>query len=93
MSTRHEPPGGPYCDDDLRRWWVAVEDCGYLEARRMVKGCAELDEWSRLRYRGRSMAYLWDCDEHDHELVAGTVPCEVEGCRYVMAWAFEVVER
>lgn len=97
--TAHVPPGGPYCDDELRRWWVAVEDCGYLEARRMVKGTAELDHWSRLSYEGRQMAYLWDGDEHTHDDdgepdedgFAGR--CEEEGCRYVMAWAFEVVER
>lgn len=96
MSTRHEPPGGPYCDDDGRMWWVAVEDCGYLEARRMVKGVVEMEPDQALAYHGREDGiHLWDeegcCadDEDDHDAAT----CDSGRCRHTEAWAFEVVER
>lgn len=89
-STVHVPPGGPYCSEDLGTWYVAVEDCGYAEARKLVRGTAEIDSMSMLVYQGQRMAYLWDELEHDHD--DGTA-CEVEGCRYVMAWTFSVEER
>lgn len=95
--SAHVPPGGPYCDDDMRRWWMAVEDCGYLEARREVKATADIDPWCRLVYVGKQTVYLWDGEEHSHddddEEEDAERRCEVEGCRYVEAWAFEVVER
>lgn len=91
--TAHVPPGGPYCDVDMRRWWVAVEDCGYLDARRLVKATADIDRYSRLQYVGKERAHLWDdegCEGHDDE----EYPEDgCDGCRRVMAWGFEVIER
>lgn len=78
--TRQEPPGGPYTNGG--DWWVAVEDCGYLEARRLVKGCA----WAKVEYLGKEMATLMDCDEHEHEV--DDPPCTIPGCRRVLAWHF-----
>lgn len=75
---------GPYCDLDLRHWWVPVTT-PYLEARRMVRECAEIDDWQRLLYLGPTEARL----DTEHE--AGC-----EDCQYVetvKAWHFEVVER
>lgn len=93
MSAR-VPPGGPYCDFDLRRWWVAVEDCGYLEARRLVKGTATLAWDQKLVYVGRQPdVHLWDdeaCEWHDDE---ESPEDDCDQCRSVMAWAFEVVDR
>ena len=87
---------GPYCSEDLGTWYVALEDCSYRLARERVNSTAELDRWQRLQYRGKTMAYLWDGDEHSHEdEETGDVAaaCTREGCRYVMAWTFDVVER
>ena len=79
--------GGPYCNSD-GEWWVAVEDASYLVARREVKSCV-WEPGDRLVYLGREMAWLCTtegCDTDD--------PAEHDiGCRNVMAWHFEEVER
>jgi len=102
--TRHVPPGGPYCSPDGDEWAVAVEDCGYLEARRLVKGTADIGFWQRLEYVGKRTWYLWDGEEHSHDEDEAPGPdeppdpdhegrCAAEGCRYVLAWCFVVMER
>jgi hypothetical protein len=81
--SKQVPPGGPYMNGD-GDWWVAREDASLIEARRLVKGSA----WdsTRIRYVGREVVTLMDCDEHDHEVDAP--PCQIEGCRRVEAWHF-----
>lgn len=76
---------GPYCDNDLRHWWVPVT-VPYLEARRLVRECAEIDEWQRLLYLGPVTVRL----DSEHE--AG---CEDDcpSASTVRAWHFEVIER
>jgi hypothetical protein len=92
---------GPYCDDEMRRWWVAAEDMGYLEARREVKATCQSDLYwdQKLVYVGKQTdVHLWDGDGctcptdddgyHDAGDCVGT-----DKCRHTAAWAFEVVER
>lgn len=91
--TRHQPPGGPYVSESLERWYVAVEDAGYLEARRLVKATANLEHDQRLVYVGkRPDCHLFDGEEHSPP-EPSEPPCHPDWrCRTVEAWTFDVVD-
>ena len=66
---------GPYMNED-GDWWVPVT-VPYLEARKLVKGCAYSN---RLSYKGRESVLLDPCHE------AGDGECDVAAT--VVAWHF-----